>query len=370
MTTVSSASSEIVVSGTSQPADQLTLLVNGQVISGWEDVAVTLRLEGFPNSFDVRASIGPAGQAPIAAGDDCVVKLGNDTVITGWVDRVAETGTAESHQIAISGRGLTEDLVDCAAEWPSAQLVGGNALTIAQRLADAYGIDVIMADGADPGPTVVSWALNYGETGADIIQRVARNAGLLAFENAQGQLVLGIVGSTTAASGIVYGQNVEVWSVEQSMDQRFSDYIGCFQSLDTFGALGGSDFFAGASDPNVPRHRVTHLIMEVVAADPQDFTQQRAQWEAARRAGRSFVVKVTVDSWRDSAGNLWMPNTLVSIDVPGAASAQTGALVIAEVTFRRNEDRGTVAEILAMTPAAFLPEPIVLQPVNTAALTG
>ena len=361
----------IVVSDSKKPADELTLLVAGQVISGFEDIAVTLRLEGFPNSFTVRASVGQGGQAPVAAGNDVVVKLGNDTVITGWVDRVTEGVTPDGHTLTISGRGLTQDLVDCSAEWPSAQLIGGNALTIAQRLASAYNIDVITANGASPGPDVVSWALNYGDTAADIIQRVARNAGLLAYENNLGQLVLGNVAATTAASGIVYGQNVEASTVDQSMDQRFSDYIGCFAALDTLGALGGgSDFFYGATDPNVTRHRVQHLVMEFVAANAQDFTEQRAQWEAARRAGRSFVVHVTVDSWRDSAGGLWLPNTLVSIDVPGADSAQTGQLLIAEATFRRSNEGGTTADITAMPSTAFQPEPIVLVPVNTAALTG
>jgi len=366
----SATGGQIVVSGTPKAPDDLTLLVGGAVIAVWKQVTVTLRLEGFPNSFEVKASASTSGQAPVAPGDDCVVKLGNDTVITGWVDRVVESVTPDAHEITIAGRGLTQDLVDCAAEWPSAELIGGNALTISTNLASAYGIDVIMDNGASPGPDVVSWALNYGETGADIIQRVARNAGLLAYENARGQLVLAEVGTATAASGIVYGQNVEACSVQQSMDQRYSDYVGCFLALDSYGALGaGSDFFFGATDPNVTRHRVMHLIMEAVAANAQDFTESRANWEAARRAGRSFVVRATVDSWRDSGGTLWLPNTLVSIDVPGCVSAQVGALIISEVTFKRDDDNGTTAEIVAMTPAAFQPEPIVLTPVNTKALT-
>ncbi|MDR3408475.1 MAG: hypothetical protein P4L68_08255 [Methylovirgula sp.] len=358
------AGQSIVANGITKPDDELTLLVDGQVIGGFEDVKVSLRAEGFPNSFTVKASMQPGDQLPMQPGDDCVVKLGNDTVITGWVDRLADAGDEEDHLITISGRGLTEDLVDCGAEWPSHQLIGGNALTIAQRLAQPYNLEVVMGNGASPGADISQWALNYGETGAEIIQRVARNAGLLAYEDNMGRLVLANVGAATAASGIVYGQNVQAWSVERTMDQRFSDYVCCMFASDSFGDLAGSDFYHSETDPNVPRHRLTYLVVDAVATNPQDFTIQRAKWEAARRAGRAFVVNATVDSWRDSAGGLWLPNTLVPVDVPGATGGNM--LVISEVNFIRNDGRGTIAEVIAMPKAAFQPEPIVLAPVNTA----
>lgn len=364
---MTTANNQITVVAPTTNQDDLALLVGGRTITGWEEIELTLRCEGFPNSWQVKASMQPGGYLPVEPGDDCVVKLGRDTVITGWVDRVTDSGDEASHVIALSGRGLTQDLVDCGAEWPSHQLIGGNALTIAQRLAQPYNLGVILGDGASAGPDITQWALNYGETGADIIQRLARNAGLLCYENALGQLVLANAGATTAASGLVYGRNVQQWTVERSLDQRFSDYVCCLFANDAFGDLSGSDFFFTATDPNVPRHRLTYLVVESVATDPQAFTQQRALWEAARRAGRGFIVRAVVDSWRDQAGTLWTPNTLVPINVPGAIGDDY--LLISEVTFRRNGETGTTAEIVTMPKSAFQPEPIVLAPVDTADIT-
>jgi len=257
-------------------------------------------------------------------------------------------------------------LVDCGAEWESHQMVGGNAFTVAKRLAAPYNIDVVMVNGADPGPDISKWPLNYGETGADIIQRVARNAGLLAYEDHLGRLALAAVGSTVAKSGIAYGVNVEAGSVERSMDQRFSDYLCAFSSIDNQGAIGSSDFYYRTNDKGVPRHRLTYLVTEYVAADAQAFTQKRANWEASRRAGRSYVVNATVDSWRDDGDKLWSPNTLVPINLPGANT--NDQWIIAQVTYRLSNERGTQADIIAMAPTAFTPEPIVLVPVNTEAL--
>lgn len=358
-------SDEIVVVGNrGRDPNQLFLTLGAAEYSGWEDISVTLRAEGFPNSFEISVSIAATGSLPAQEGEECFVHLGDDRVVTGYVDRVIEGGDASIHRVTILGRGRTQDLVDCGAEWPSHQLIGGNALTIAQNLAKPYGVAVALGNGATPGPDVAQWPLNYGETAAEIVQRLARNAGLLAYEDSDGQLLLAKVGTEAAASGIVWGQNVEEWSVERSMDQRFSEYVCCSESMDAMMELGGSDFFDVESDPNVPRHRRMYLVVEFVATDPQAFTIQRAKWEAARRAGRSFICRATVDSWRDKSGALWAPNTLIPVSLPGSAGHDD--LIIASVTFRRENGRGTTAEIVAMPKSAFTPEPITLVPVNLA----
>lgn len=357
----------VVVARPKRALDDLVLIANGLEFQGWEEIEVTLRAEGFPPSFRVRASVPGGDTLKVKEGDPCVVQLGNDTVITGYVDLVRDYGDAYSHSIEIAGRGKTQDLVDCGAEWPSHQLINGNALTVAQQLSSPYGIVVTLANGSAPGPTIPRWALNYGDTAAAIIQRVARNAGLLAYEDHLGRLVLAAAGTRKASSGISWGVNVEKWSVDRSMDQRFSDYVVTSVTADTQGAIGGSDFTYLRKDPGVPRHRLTYLMTEYMAENPQDFTAKRADWEASRRAGRSNIVTAIVDSWRDDGDALWSPNTLIPITLPAAKSGQSW--IIAEVTYRRNDQEGTVAQITAMPPSAFTPEPITLVPVNTASLT-
>jgi prophage tail gpP-like protein len=275
----------VVVAKTEVDPNEVKLVVDGVVYAGWTDVQVTLIAEGFPPSFSVQASVPPDADLPFGEGVDCVVKMGNDTVITGYVDRVRDFGDSETHTIEINGRGKTQDLVDCGAEWTSHQMIGGNALIIAQRLAQPYGIEVIMVNGADPGPAIPEFLLNYGESAADIIQRVARNAGLLAYEDHLGRLCLAAAGSAEASSGFVYGTNVQAWSVERSMDQRFSDYVVASVSTASMGALDaqggtpGKDYYVAVKDPVVPRHRLKYLVVDYMAQDPENFTQKRAQWK-------------------------------------------------------------------------------------------
>lgn len=352
--------------GLGRPADDLTIIVAGGAVSGWEEIEVKLNLESFPNSFSIALS-SPSGAIPAKAGDPCAILLGDDLVITGYVDRDANEGSAGSHVLQLVGRGKTCDLVDCSAEWPSGQLVNGTALDIATKLALPYSIGVELGDGADPGPPIPApWALNFGETGAEIIQRVAQNASLLAYEDSSGKLILGRVGSDVASSGIVYGQNVQAWSVENSMDGRYSAIVCCAHSMDAYTDFAGSEFFDTEPDPNVPRHRQLDIVLESVALDPQEFTIRKAKWEIARRGGRGTMVTATVDSWRDSAGRLWAPNTMVPVVLPGLRGFDT--LCISQVTFRKSSEGGTTADIVAMPPFAFTPAPINLTPTDTAGI--
>lgn len=351
--------------------DELALVANGRKIAGWEDISVTLRAEAFPPTFEVALSaLDPATglDLVIRPGDACEVYLGDDVVITGYADRVSNGGGAEEHVLRIVGRGKTQDLVDCSAEWDSGQIANATALDIATKLAAPYGIVTNLANGASAGPVVPQFNLTYGETAADIIQRVARNAALLAYEGPRGDLLLAAVGIIQAASGIVFGENVESWNVQLSMDQRYSEIVCTQLSQDILGDVGdGGFFFDTEKDPNVPRHRRMYMVLEQ-AADPQPFTVQKAKWEVARRAGRSMAVSVTIDSWRDGAGTLWAPNTLVPVTLPGLPSSAM-PLCVSEVTFRR-DGSGTHAELALLPKAAFAPEPINLQPLNLADIQG
>ncbi|WP_174296540.1 phage baseplate assembly protein [Sphingomonas bacterium] len=351
-------------------SDEVAIGIGGQLVSGWQEIEITRRAEGFPPDFSIGMSVPVGSTASLAvAGAGCTVMIGGDLVITGFIDRDVQSGSDGQHQVALVGRGATADLVDCSGQWPTGQRTDVDALTIAQTLAQPYQLRVRLGPGATAGPSVPQWLLQLGETGAEIIQRVARNAGLLAYEDTDGVLVLAKVGAERAASGVVYGGNVQAWTAENGMDGRFSEIVCSRLATDSLQELAGDDFYDRAYDPNVLRHRRLYMVAQAVGADdPFAFTSTRARWEQARRAGRSAVVHATVDSWRDSAGKLWTPNTLVPVSVPGNRGG--AELVLGEVTYRRSSESGTTADLVLMPPAAFTPEPIVLQPVSLADVKG
>lgn len=354
--------------------DDLTLEVSGRALSGWTNVRVTRGLERVPSDFEIEMTELYPDEAHafvVTPGDPCVVKLGGDVVVTGYVDRYAPAIGPREHTITVMGRGKCADLVDCAAEWPGGQIVGANALEIAEKLAKPYGVFSngaparlikVYSKVADLGPRIPMQNLILGESAFSIIERICRFAALLVYEDANGDLCLDRVGTDAMASGFEQGKNIERARVEYSMDQRYSEVNGYIQSFDMFQDLGdGGNLQVMGTDPNVTRHRRMVVIAE--AGDSLGFPvlQKRVQWEMARRLGRSQAVRVTADSWRDERGRLWSPGSVAPISIP-ALKIVNANWVISEVTYSRNEHSGTSADLVLMPKEAFLPQPVVLLP--------
>lgn len=341
-------------------SNDLTLVVGGSQLSGWTRVRVTRGIERCPSDFSIEMTEKYPGQPfdiTVQPGDECQVLIGGDLVITGYIDKVSPAFDPQNHSITVSGRSKCQDLVDCAAEWPGGQILGSSVLDIAQKLAKVYGI-YVSATG-DVGAGIPQFNLLLGETPYDVIERICRYRALLPYDDPDGNLVLGAVGTKQAASGFKEGVNVERARAVFSMDQRYSEYIAFLQSVDVFTDTGnGGNLLGTAYDKGVQRHRRRVIIAEA-GGGGQDVAKQRANWEAARRYGRSGCVMLSTDSWRDSAGVLYKPNTLVPLTLP-TLKITGKTWVIGEVSYARGE-QGTRAQLTIMPPEAFNPEPILLQ---------
>ena len=350
---------------TAPPDDTVTLLVKGMELRGWKAVRVTRGCERVPADFAFVMTEAYPGAADMVVEpfQECQVKFGADLVLTGYVDRVAPSLTASQHKVVISGRSRSEDLVDCAAAIEGNQLMAASALTLAIQLAAPYSVEVYAI--SDPGPAIPQFNFSQTETAWDLIERVTRYAGLLAYDQPDGRVVLARVGSEWHASGCVEGVNVEAASVSFSGDMRFSEYRVLLSAVDGLqdvrAATGGAANYnvsADVLDERTPRHRLRALVGEQVQSDPT-IADRRARWERSRRFGRSQAVTVTVDSWRDTAGRLWEPNTIANVHLPSLGIDNKG-WVIGEVTYTLDSG-GTHAELTLMPPEAFELEPLILQ---------
>ncbi len=358
-------------------ADDLSLIIGGVSLQGWQSVRVTRGCERVPSSFEIMATerypTQPTEMA-ITPGQACVVKLGADPVLTGYVDRVMPTISPQGHSVRVQGRSKMEDVVDCSVT-PSViagmQVTTSSLLDLATKIAAPFGIPVksltgdnvpvnAAAMGQANAPLIFNVVLS--ETGYEVIERVARWVQTLVYDDVDGSIILARAGTSTMASGFQQGVNVQQASSAFSMDQRFSEYDAMLMSYKFFGADGGSDILAIFHDTTVPRYRPTVIISEQFTPSGY-YAQKRAQWECARRIGRSQAVRVTCDSWRDSAGALWQPNAFVpQLHLPAIKVDPANPWVISEVTFARDAERGTTAELTLMPKEAFVQEPIILMP--------
>jgi prophage tail gpP-like protein len=353
--------------------DTLTLFVNGKQMTGWTASRVSTSLERVPRDFSIELTDrDPLNSKLISvqAGMSCTVNIGADPVIAGWIDRVALSFNRASHGIRIIGRSKSADLVDCSVT-PDV-LVGGQIFTgsifdLANRLCAPFKIPVSIAPGVNPalnGPGGAPLKLNavLTETAWEILERVARWLGVLIYDMPDGSMMIANVGTSTMASGFTEGQNVETAQVSYSMDERYSQYLPCLMSTNFLGQQGvGGMSFKPALDQGVTRFRPLIVVSEQFQIGAP-FAETRAQWEAARRWGRSQAVILTVTGWRDTAKTLWTQNAFAPVSLPGLKLTPKDPWIIGSVSFVKDGERGTVADVMLMPKQAFQPEPIILIP--------
>lgn len=347
-------------------SDEVSISLGGAgaqtILTGWQSVRVTNGIERMPPDFEVTFTEPlPGSTSGVAVpGMNCVLSIGSDAIITGYIDHVIDRMTDTQHVLTLTGRGMTEDLVDCAAVWPGAMFNNVTALDLATKVSAPYGI-VAVTDESDL-PRLPVFMVNLGETAFEIIDRICKLSGLLSFEQPDGTLLLTRVGTAQAASGFQQGVNVQAASIDNSMDQRFSDYTVVYPGNQLLGDLGEAPLTTYSfKDATVPRFRQKYIEL-LSNGTTVTLAKAQAMWEMNRRIGRSQVVRVTVDSWRDQGGTLWTPNTLADVELPALKVPKT-QLLIGEVTFTLGLDTGTTVEVELMPPAAFGVEPIPYMPI-------
>jgi prophage tail gpP-like protein len=352
-------------------AENLTLILNGVQISGWESVSVTRGIEACAPTFTVQLSerFRAADPATICRPGDpvAVVAPGKasfaahaDLLCTGYINRVAQGLDSNSHTISITGRGKTQDLVDCSADLPHNQLASQTVKQLAEALAKPHGIEVRGLSGVTIPQINVAW----GESAFSVLERVCRFSALLLYEQADGSLLLTRVGTKKAAGEIAEGRNMLAANYDRNDEHRFAKTIVKRLSITPMMELGeeGNTVLA-IPDPGARETRIRYVIAQAPAGQENEagtlWSKLCASWRTNRDIGRSYALRVTVDSWRDGAGTLWQPNTLVRFRSPTLGLDVEWA--VTQVTFTQDQS-GTLASLSLMPPQALMPEPLLLQP--------
>ncbi len=331
----------------------VTLEIGGHLFSSFRAVSYEASLDRPCRSFSVDAFQQRAGQVVCRPGAACVLSVNGVPVVTGWADAVDVSMETGGSTVGITGRSRTCDLVDChptpetLRRWRSTP-----PLAIAAAIAAPYGVVVTSTAGPALAP-LARFALEDHATCWDAIDRLCNAAGLLAVDDALGNLELLRLSEVTAlrhTGGLASGVNLMSWRVHHDMAQRFSTYRARGQTaadLATPPALAAS-VVGLAVDSDAPRTR--HLDIDAHGLDTAA-AMARAEWEAATRYGRAVTVMGTVPGWTDAAGVVWAPGRMVAVVIPEAALATE--LMITEVALTHDAQAGTRASLTLQPPEAF-----------------
>lgn len=328
--------------------NDVSISVNGQKYSGWTKVSIKKSLDTLSGFFDLivvdMASPKLNENWPLKTQDNCVIRIGDDVIITGFIDSVKPTINSQNHTIQIRGREKTADLIDCSMTQSSKSFSKINFLNLAKTLADPFGITVKNATTINLTDTF-KFTVNSSETVFEILDKKAKELGVLLITNSKGELVIANSGSLTATDSLILGENVLSCSAVYDFTNRFSDYKIQSQASSGGGdwgsSSGGKLSIAGAStDDEVTRFRP--ILIQGGGQLTNTKAKKRAQWEALIRAAKSQRVDTVVQGFRQSDDSLWKINELVSTLIPPLYINPATQLLISDVEYMLDENGSKV----------------------------
>jgi prophage tail gpP-like protein len=333
------------------------------ILSGWQRFRARRSIEHTPSQLVVEtterfpSSIAEA-TTPFS---NATVKIGQDQIMGCYIDLVEPHIDKGRHEVIIAARSWSQDLVDCTVAvdqmktWVITDATLGAAV---KRLAAPYNIPVTVI-GEDPKlnlPKMDVVHISPGDTNWRIIEWLGSVTERLIYDGIDGGIIISQVGTDRSACALIQGQNIEFGSARLSGDQRYSKITVASQAviLDSSNSPVLS-LSQDATDPRVPRYRNLLMIQDLVGPDAK-WVQQRADWEVARRYGRSREIRIIVSGFRTSRGGaLWDINKVVQIDAPSLKVSKED-MIVAGVVFIR-DDLGTRTELTCMPADGLRPPP-------------
>jgi prophage tail gpP-like protein len=314
-------------------SDNILLRIAGTDFGGWKRATVSKSMDVMAGTFQVEVTSESRIETdfgttyPITMGDQVEVLVDDKLVLKGFVEDINNAYSKNNHSIAIAGRDVTCDLVDCVHykagdndstgnEWESQtveQIIkamvgkfdGENTGNVQLEIDDTVSSKVsteIEIFRADEGATVM-----------DVIMKLAVMFGFRPVTYGDGKLTLTQTAQLWSTDALQRGVNVLEGSLLQSNRERYSIYIakgtGYGNDDKTVADIAHpSDTY---EDDVIRRYRPLVLLSEMEA--DEGTCGNRAQWEAALRAGRSREYECKVQGWTQSNGDLWQINNLVMV---------------------------------------------------------
>lgn len=300
--------------------NECTLIIDSVAYGGWTRLEVQRGIEQIAGGFVLQlTSRYPGVDVPmqLREGLPCQVKLGDDLVISGYIDDYETDDTDTSSSIRISGRDKTGDLVDCSAIYKTGQWRGVTLAQIVTDIAFPFHINVVVAPGTDTGEVFKRFALEEGEKAFDAIDRACRLRAVLVTSTPDGNLLITTASGVSSGVRLVEGVNMTKFNSKHSWKERYSEIVmkGQVPGDDHENGVAAAQLKAAAKDGEIARYRPLVVIAEHGTSTKS--LADRAAWEVKVRMGRGKRGGCTVVGWRTGEdgqeGPLWLPNTLVQV---------------------------------------------------------
>lgn len=324
---------------------------DGKEYAHWLSADISLSMENIARVATIPVVLIPGHPPEIDRQDMVSVKVGDTTLLTGYVLATGKFYGVDDCGMKIKVRDRTGDLIKASAMHKGGQWRNVKVDTIVSDLIKPYGLKLRVLD--DVGTPLKEFKIEHGESVLDAIGRVAKKRGMIATSNELGELVLCKAGKTKASGAIVRGQNVIEAEDIGTDEERCSEYIAYGQSevADDFDSCKQKK--AHAIDKEIKRS--IPMIINADSKVSQADLQQLVDHQMRVRRGHAYGVKYKIEGWL-TLGKAWNINERIPIydDIMGLNGEEW---IIADIQYTVDVKDGDVRNVTVRPAEAYEPEP-------------
>lgn len=333
----------------------MKLEVRGKRYTAFTSATADVRIDTLSNSFSFAASPNKERSFPFGRGDEVVVSVDGEDIITGYIMVISGSGSSTSHVIDITGWDKTKDLVDSSLAPIKDIRPPITFKRVVELVIASIGSDLDVVDHTnvsfDKAEDII--AIERGDNAFNFLEKLARKKNVILSSDEVGNVVIqNSIGRQTNA--IILNQidnmnnNVIQYSFTYDDTGRFSRYEVIGQmNVNVISNFGSSipkkvvNQRGFIEDRNIREGR--QLVLASDGPGSNGLMEKRAAWELNVRRARSRVYKVTVSGFRNQDGEIWTPNMLVRVLDDNAQINDT--MLINSVTYRMDINGGRTSEI-------------------------
>lgn len=323
--------------------DKVTIIIDGQSRSDWNRYCIESDFLIPADAWSVSLGI-PEGIFPddIKKGMPVLVKVGEDVVLDGRIDRRQRSIARKQMVLALNGRDSAGVLMDCATPIFTAKQLGLEE--IVANIVRPLGITKIRID-ADSGIQTDKITVEPGESAWETLEKAAAARGLWPWFEPDGTLVIGGVDYTIPPVATLImrfdGEENNLISINEN-----DSVLGCYSELtvlgqghaqgrrsgrndvgivdvSSFSDSGDDDYVTSSpevgtnnlkvvvADPDVPYHRPNIVVCGDI--DNLEQLRYRARKMLSDAKLNSFDLIAEVHGHRTDDGTLWKPGQRIRV---------------------------------------------------------
>lgn len=297
--------------------NEIVVEIDGKVHTKWKayDIDSDFLIAADAFKFDIGTASSDT-VIPDFSGKEAKVKINGQLVLTGIVDKTSHSFSKNNRTFSLNGRDKAAVLVDCSA--PITNIKGVTLLEAIKKIVSPLGIDKVELK-AKTNPILDKVDIDIGETAWNAVLRCANSAGLHAWFDPAGVLIVGGADYSTppvASLLCLKGNGSQQNNFSQAnltfdVSQRFSEVTFLAQRHGRAGDNNQNDLKWVYQDPSVK----TYKPKTVVVPDVEDLNALKkwAKKYISDTQLEGFNLTITVPDHKTQSGELWTPGQRVYI---------------------------------------------------------